>query len=433
MMYKKIFGLVIVLGLCACASEKEKIEGVRESVLTPMVVSSPNAGIKIKLPRPNTNELWSQSGGNSQHFMGHLAAPDNLKEKFDISFGSGDSKRDFLISSPVIAHGVVFAIDADAKVSAYRLDDGRKIWHKKLKPDNKEDEEISMKGAGIAVYDNKVFATTGFGSVFALDMKTGKKLWHTDLKSPIRIAPTVNNNRLFVQTIDNLLISLDTKTGEEHWRHQAALDATILVGGASSAYANNEDILVAAFSTGQLQAFKASTGSVLWTDYLVPKKRNDSLSSINTIKANPIIDGEVVYVVGHNNIFVAIDLRSGQRIWEKEVGSINQPWLAGSYLYLITTDLDLMAIEAKSGKTVWSVKIPNKDGTSRAELNAGGPILVYNRLMLATSNGYIFSASPYTGEILGYTEISDGVEISPIVAGQIVVFTTKDADLVVYK
>ncbi|MFI3241786.1 MAG: PQQ-binding-like beta-propeller repeat protein [Alphaproteobacteria bacterium] len=429
---KNLFLLITIFLVTSCADVDKTLVGQREDVLAPLKAEAVNSDINITLPRPTVNRMWSQNGGNSQHFMGHLASADVLEEAFEESFGDGGSKRNFLISTPVVSHGAIFTIDAEALVMARRFDNGKRIWKKSLLSKDEKGSSVAMKGAGVAVYDKRVYATTGFGGVFSLDMITGKKLWQTSLSTPIRIAPTVNNNRVFVQTVDNLLVCLDADSGEEIWRHQAATNNTILVGGAAPTYAANEDILVVAFSTGQVQAFKASTGSILWSDFVINVRGADAISSINTIKANPVIDGQVLYVIAHNNVFVAIDLKTGQRIWEKNLGSTNQPWVAGGLVYVLTNDLNLLAIEASSGKTIWTTKIPNKDADDRGVV-ATGPVLTQNRLLVATSNGYVFSISPYTGKVLGYIRTSDGIEVSPVVANKAVIFTTKDADLVVYK
>lgn len=438
--YRKlaVCGLVLMLSACGFFSkDRVQIDGERISVLkeSPSLLPDYEPGaIQIRLPKPYTNASWSQEGGNSTHKMGHLLSGSKLKKFWDSGFGEGNSKRDYLLASPIIAYQVVFTIDADAEVRAFRLDDGDEIWSKRLKPLNREEKGVSMKGAGLAEYNHKIFATTGFGSVFALDMKTGKQVWRFDNEAPIRIAPTVAEGRVFVQTIENTLIALNSDTGKELWRYKSAAEATTLVGGAAPAYDPAQDVVIAAFSTGELRAFKASTGSTLWGDLLVSHKRTNSLANINGIKANPVIDGNIVYAVGHSNMMTAIDLRTGNRIWEKEIGSVNQPWVAGKYLYVLSNDFNLAAMEKESGKIVWTTPIPvGLDDDDRSGLFARGPILTNNRLIIATSNGYIFAISPYDGKIIGYITLSDGVEISPIVADGITVFTTNDADIVAYK
>lgn len=429
-----------VVGLCGCSlfgDDKIPLEGERISVLDGETALQPDykpGQIKVVLPTPYMNTSWTQSGGNASHLMGHLVSGDKLKEKWESSFGDGDSKRDFLIATPVASHKVVFAIDANGIVSAFRLDKGKEIWHKRLKPLVKDDIGTSIKGAGIAVFDKKVFATTGFGGVFAMDMVTGKKIWRYDAGMPIRIAPTVERGVIFVQTIDNKLIALNSADGSMLWDYKTPSEDTTLVGGASPAYSPEQDTIVAAFSNGEIRAFKASTGSPLWSDILISRKRTNSPANINAVKANPVIDGDKVYAVGNNNILVAIDLRTGSRIWEREIGSTNQPWVAGKFMFVLSNNYDLFAIETETGKIVWNTKIPlGKTKEEKVGVTASGPVLTSNRLLIATSNGYSFAVSPYTGQILGFISLDEGVDISPIVVDALAILTNKDADLTAYK
>ena len=162
--------------------------------------------------------------------------------------------------------------------------------------------------------------------------------------------------------------------------------------------------------------------------------RTNSLANINSIKANPVIDGGTVYAVGHNDILVAIDVRTGTRIWERDIGSTNQPWVAGRMLFVLSNTNDLVALEAESGKIVWSTKIPlGTASDDKAGVFLSGPVLADNRLLVATSSGYAFAVSPYTGRIMSFVTLDDGVEISPVVADGITILTTNDADLIAYK
>ena len=436
----KINCVFMALALCGCGLFGNKsldIDGQRINVMAEDSTLRPDfeAGkTKIKLPSPYTNHKWSQNGGNAMHLMGHLQASPKLKELWNEGFGEGSSKRNYLISVPVIAYGVVFAVDSDGIVTARRLDDGNQIWEKRLKPQNKEEKSSSLKGAGIAEFNKKIYITTGFGGVFCLDMLTGKTVWKKYLDTPIRIAPTVNSGRVLVQTFDNTLYALNADDGSELWKNITDYETTTLVGGASPAYEAKMDVIVAAFSNGELQAFKASTGTPLWSDMLVSHRRNNSLSTIDTIKANPVIDGDKVFAVGYNSLLAAIELRTGTRIWEIELGSTNQPLVAGNYLYVLTNNFELLAINKHNGKIIWNTSIPKgDDNDNKNGIFAAGPILVDNRLLVTTSNGYIFAVSPYTGEIISYVSTDEGIELPPIVADGTTIFTTNEAEMLAYK
>lgn len=434
--------IVAVLLLSSCSfftKEKIPLEGKRVSVLEGQNYISPDIAVKgqvLNIPAPMKNSIWYQDGGNSEHKMFNLASGGEFKKKWSADFGTGSSKGEYMLASPVIANGVVFAIDAESMVTAHRLDDGKRIWKKKLKPEHKYQKSTSMKGAGIAVSPSskKVFVTTGYGMVFALDMVTGKKQWSYDAELPIRIAPTIGGGYVFIQTVDNRLMALNASNGEEAWRFKTSHEATVLVGGANPAYSHDKDVLVAAFSNGEIRAFKVSTGSPLWGDYLTHRASINSLSSINAVVSAPIISGNVVYAAGSNNVLSAIDLRTGQRIWEKEIGTTSSMFLAGKYLFLTTNGFEVVAVDANNGKVLWSTGLSTGDDLSKkVGAYSTGPVMVDSKLIVATSNGWAFAISPHNGEILASTEVGKGVEIAPVAAEGVTIFATNNGKLVAFE
>ncbi len=433
-----ICGLAALTAGCSWfANDKPIAQGERISVLTNETIVKPDVArdtIKISLPEPHRNAAWSQNGGHPSHHVGHLESGTQLKGFWESSFGTGSSKRDFLISSPVVANKAVFTIDADAKVSAKRLDNGETIWERKVKPENRDDKDIAIKGAGIAVAYDKVYVTTGFGGVFALEMRTGAPVWYFGVENPIRIAPTVDNNIVFVQTIANELIALDATNGKKLWSYDSEIEGTTMVGGASPAYDIEQDLVVAAFSNGELRAFKATTGSPLWVDWLYSNRKSTPLATINTIRANPVIAGNVVFAAGQSNLLTAIDVRTGNRIWQRDLTLNNQPWVSGNYLFAVANNSDLIAIENTSGKIIWSTKIPlGAEDDDKAGAFISGPVLTDNRLLVTTSTGYAFAVSPYTGKIMSYVNLETPIETAPIVADGILLLTTNDAEIYAYK
>ena len=139
-MLPKLATAAACLMLASCglfSKEKLQLDGERISVLDTETKLHPDYAegeYKVYLPRPHVNKSWTQTGGNSVHRMEHLETGSKLKGFWESNFGNGNSKRDYLIAQPVIAYKVAFAIDADAVVSAYRLDNGERIWKRRLKP-----------------------------------------------------------------------------------------------------------------------------------------------------------------------------------------------------------------------------------------------------------------------------------------------------------
>ena len=93
-----------------------------------------------------------------------------------------------------------------------------------------------------------------------------------------------------------------------------------------------------------------------------------------------------------------------------------------------------MEFNKENGRIVWNTTIPyGEEDDDKSGVFASGPVLVDNRLLVTTSNGYVFAVSPYTGEIISYISTDDGVELAPVVADGITIFTTNDADILAYK
>lgn len=432
-----LFSSFILASCSLFSSDKEKISGERIGALEEKtIIVSDYEVYDIQISNPFVNLIWSQSGGNETHNLPNLYV-NKLRKAWKTDFGTGSSSRDKMIATPVIAYDAIFTIDVDARVSAYNLGDGKRVWKRNLKPLNKDQENVSMKGAGLAVSvkQNKVYATTGFGSVFALNMLNGKREWRFEADMPIRIAPTIGSDIMFVQTADNILIALKMDTGEELWRAKATSEDTILMGGASPAYDSKRDVVIAAFSNGEIRAYKASTGSPLWSGYLTSKTRGSSTASINAIKSSPVIDGEYVYASGNNDLLVALNLRNGEVVWSKEIATVNPISVVDDYLFVLSNDFEIVALNKANGGVIWSSKLASSNREFRKKVgdSAHGPILVNGHLITATSEGYVFVKRATNGEQVNVFELDNGVEVSPVVANETIVFTTKNGKIISYR
>ena len=113
---------------------------------------------------------------------------------------------------------------------------------------------------------------------------------------------------------------------------------------------------------------------------LISPKRTNSLANITAIKANPIIDGDKVFAAGHSDVLMAIDLRTGKKIWEREISTSNQPWIAGKFMYVLSDNFELIALQKDTGKVVWNKKLPVPE--HNAGLSAIGPVLANNSLII---------------------------------------------------
>jgi outer membrane protein assembly factor BamB len=431
------------------SDKKVNLKGERISVMTNDETVAPDPDLKdqkVLLPPPYKNTAWPQPGGYAANAMYHLDAPGPLQEIWSSDAGTGTSDNSRLTAPPIVAGGRVYVLDAEATVYAFDARDGKEVWHDHLAPKGETSfwntaslgmlgQDLSIDpekgfGGGTAFDGNRLFVTTGFGDVFALDAKSGRHLWKQSLGVPIVNAPVANSGRIFVSSQDNHFYALAQADGRKLWDHQAIAESAGILESTSAAVAG--DFVIAPYSSGELYALNVQNGRPAWSDTLTASGNLTALSDLDDIAGRPVVDRDMVFAISHAGIMVAININSGERVWSRDIGGVQTPWAAGDYVYVTTMEGQLLCLTRKEGKVKWLHQLQrwedpdNKSGT----IFWAGPVLVSNRLVLVSSTGTAISVSPYTGELLGRTDIPDGTYIAPVVANGTLYLLTNEAELV---
>ncbi len=437
--YRALCATAFLIALSGCDTflgnkEDPPLPGTRIPILveeSSLSADSGSAGQELLLPPPTDNPTWPQAGGIASHAMHHIAVGGTLGPVWRASIGAGNDDEERIMTQPVAAAGRVFTMDAETVVSAFDQRNGKLLWRIDLTPESEEDE--GHIAGGIAYDSGRLYVTTGFAYVYALNAQSGRVQWHRDIGEPMRAPPTVRGNRVFVVTLTNKLFALNGFTGETLWSHTAIEETTGLLGGPAPAV--DSGVVVAAFSSGELAALRVENGRELWSDSLTTTRRASSVATLAAIRGRPIIDRNIVIGISNSGLLAAIDLRTGRRIWDREIGGVESPWVAGDYIFLLSSNAELVAVGRRDGRIYWVRQLPlwedPEDRTGR--LLWTGPILISDRLIVAGSSGEALAVSPYTGEILGREEMPDKVTIGPIAAGNTLYFLTEDGELVAYR
>jgi outer membrane protein assembly factor BamB len=415
-------------------SNKERLKGARVSVLALDTTLEPDptlTSVQVRLPRPVPNVDWPQAGGNPAHAMQHLVLDGALHEAWSDTIGEGETRYGAPLSPPVVENGRVFALDGRDVVIALDVKTCDELWRNDVKPGA---ELGHAYGGGVAAGGGgRVFVTTGYAQVLALDAATGKEVWRRQVAAPVRAAPTVADGRVYAVTVDNELEVLSADDGHLLWTHNGIPETAGLLGAASPAVEG--DIVVVPYSSGEIFALRVENGRPLWTDNLTTARPLGALSTIADIRGRPVIDRGRVYAVSHSGRMVAINLRTGDRVWEQDIGGTHGPWVAGDYIYVLSNDVDLMCLRREDGKVRWVTELPRYENPKkkRDAISWAGPVLAGDRLIVVASTGDAVSVSPYTGRALGHSEFPDGVFLDPIVAGDTLFVLTDEAELIALK
>ncbi|MCB1436610.1 MAG: PQQ-binding-like beta-propeller repeat protein [Rhodobiaceae bacterium] len=389
--------------------EREEIlPGTRVDAMTeadPLTVDADAARRGAAVPAARDSAEWSQPGGVASNAPGNLALASGTAG-WRVKAASGSSKKSRLSVSPIVYQGNVYVMDAGADVTAVSVTGARR-WEVSLRPAFEKDDGVI--GGGLAGADGRVFAATGFGSLVALDPASGGQQWRVELKVPIRSAPTIAEGRIFLVTADNRIHALSTADGSELWTYRGIPETTGLVANASPAVSG--DIVVVPYSSGEVIAFKASSGEPVWADSLTRTQLFTSLSGINEVAARPVVDDNTVFAVSVSGRMVAVNRKTGERLWTRNIASTQTPMVAGETVFVVSVSGQLVALERSSGKVRWTTKLPGD-----AKTRWHGPVLGGGQLWLSSSTRKLVSVDAASGQVSGTQEIGHASFISPIIA-----------------
>lgn len=401
--------------------EREEIlPGTRVDAMAdadPLTVDAEAARRNPGLPAPRSNADWAQPGGVPSNAPGHLALSSGSGWRVRAASGSSSDSR--LSASPIAYQQNVYVIDADAKVTAVSMGGGRR-WQVSLRPEFEKDDGVI--GGGLAAEGGRIFAATGYGGVVALDPANGGEQWRAELKVPIRSAPTAADGRVFVVTADNRIHALSAADGSEIWTYRGIPEATGLVANASPAVSG--DMVVVPYSSGEVIAFKASSGEPVWADSLTRTQLFSSVSGINEVAARPVISGGMVFAVSVSGRMVAVNQKTGERLWTRNISSTQMPLVAGETVFIVSMSGQLVALERSSGKVRWTTKLPGK-----ARTRWHGPVLGGGRLWLSASNKKLIAVDPASGQIAGNQDLGKASFIAPIIASGRLILLLDDGTL----
>ena len=428
----------LVLGACSGwfgADEEKPLPGERISVMTFDSALTPDprlADLAVRLPKPFSNPDWPQAGGVPNHAMHHLSAKGDLKEVWRRDIGDGSNNSAQLITSPVLFGQRIYTMDVEGSVRSIDVSDGDIRWRVKLKPRNEEDEGEITSG-GIAYANGRLYIATGFAEVIVLDASNGREIWRRAINGPMRAAPTIFKGRVFVVTIANELHVLDADDGKPVWTHVGIAESAGLVGGASPAAEGS--VVIATYSSGEIVALRIENGRVVWSDTLTAQRRTDPVSTLSHIRGLTVIDRGQVIASSNSGRTVAIDLRTGSRLWEQRIGSTYGPWIAGEFIYLLSTEGEIVCLARRNGGIKWVRQLPRFEDEKAKEdpIFWSGPTLAGDRILVGSSQGEFLSISPYTGKLLGKIDVGDPIFLPAIVAQDTVFVLTDDADLIAYR
>jgi outer membrane protein assembly factor BamB len=408
--------------------------GQRISVLsaeTDIQVDPLLADVAITLPAAAVNTEWSQSGGNASKSMGHLALGETVAPVWNVQIGQGSSRRARLAAEPIYADGRIYVMDTRAIVTAINPENGSVLWRTPVRGADASDDTLF--GGGVSFDNGRLYATNGSGYAVALNPATGAPMWEVRPGGPLRGAPTISNDNVYVVSQDNQLFALNPENGQTRWSASGTVELAGVFGTAAPAAA--QGTVVAGYSSGELAAYRYENARIVWQDALARTGVTTQVGALSDIDADPVIHEGRVYAIGQGGRMVALELTTGQRLWEMNVAGMSTPAIAGEWIFVVTDEAQLLAVARSSGRIRWMSQLTRwRDAEDRrGPIHWRGPVLAGNRLILTNSQGQLVQVSPVDGSVLSTLDTRAPISLAPIVANNMLLVLDDNGRLTAYR
>ncbi|MFN2148611.1 MAG: PQQ-binding-like beta-propeller repeat protein [Anaerolineales bacterium] len=197
--------------------------------------------------------------------------------------------------------------------------------------------------------------------------------------------------------------AVNLRTGEEQWHFPAEADRAIsfyappAIDDAGHIIVGGYDHKVYSLAPDGLSA------AVVWSFE----------GSQDRIIGGPLIADGAVYVPSADHKLYALDLETGDPIWNKPFEATHSLWSAplmnGQHIYLAALDHHIYAINPQSGAVVWSVDL----GSAVSDT----PTLADGLLLCGTFEGILYALDVEDGAIAWTFEASDAIWGNPATDG----------------
>lgn len=449
--YKNYILIAALLIATACSKGEEKSladeveanpvseeSGKRYSVLDRL-----GGGTEQDRKARNMDIMLDKPVRNSTHHHQEVAAASHML--FDALDGGGVPRRISvtdvggapdnkarLTSAPVIDGNNLFTLDGGGVVRAFDISDPQNPRSRWTLDITREDEREYI-GGNISYGGGKIFFTSGNGEVMAIDAAGGERIWSKSFNMPIKSAPAYKSGRVYFFTSASRMYCLDGPSGELIWSHQGIASAEYIAGVVSPIFADagGEDIVIAAYPSGDVYALNSRTGKERWSIALRRDARQKlSAVAVRSIDATPVLYKGSVYLASNSGNFAVVDVASGQISWTAPLSVYNPPVVSGNAVFVATTQGGVMALSRKDGGVIWSSSLPVRDDGD--PVSWAGPSLASGMLLFSGSNGHMKALSYKDGEEMFDIEIPPYIYLPPVISSNGMWLLNNRAELVYY-
>lgn len=306
-------------------------------------------------------------------------------------------------------NGVIFAIDPDGQVSAYKGKE--RLWKSKI---TKQELTAGVEaGEGIVVIGNRK------GQLFGLDQTTGEQKWMAKLSGAILSPSLIQSGRVITIANDGTVFAHDAVTGQQVWAYKLPNVQFSLRGQPAPVRLDERTVLIGS-ANAYVYALDIISGVPRFQRRVAISDGRSDIQRLIDVVGDPVVAGQFLVTTSFQGQVTVIDLASQRVVWSEDASSTNTAEVAEDKVFVTTTDGKLNAYNLATGELVWQ----NEELLNRQLSN---PVMLGQNLVVGDLDGVLHLINPASGKLIGRAKTSGEVRSLRVIDNQLYVATRKGA------
>ncbi|MGJ0578892.1 outer membrane protein assembly factor BamB [Xenorhabdus bovienii] len=349
----------------------------------------------------------------------------NPRVIWDKSVGSGVGQY-YSHLSPVWQGSTVYVADRTGVVKAFEVDTGKELWVTDLseKAGFLSSRLPALLSGGLTVSGERLYVGTEQAKVIALDTTNGKVEWESNVAGEALSRPVVSDGLVLIHTGNGLLQALNETNGSAVWSVNMDTPSLSIRGESAPAVAYGAAIVGG--DNGRISAVLMSQGQLIWQQRIAQMTGSTEIGRLNDIDMTPVISNNIIYAIAYNGNLVAMDMRSGQLIWKRYIGSVNEMVVTNDHIFIVDQNDRILSLRKSDGVTLWT----QSDLLHR---NLTAPEMYNGYLVVGDAEGYLHWLNMADGKFMAQHKVDgSGLLSRPVVAGDKLMVQAKDGKVYLY-
>jgi outer membrane protein assembly factor BamB len=322
-------------------------------------------------------------------------------------------------STPQLLHEakLVLTTDQHGRIFANQENSGRLQWRIDTR------EQIST---GVAMNRHAIVVGTHQARILAFEHKQHHLLWSYNLDSELIATPVLAGTSVVVKTVSGQVLVFDIRNGHLLWRYNHGAEPEIVLRN-SSAPCVSGDKVITGFNDGSLLAFRLKDGQILWQTLIAGAKGMSQIDQVIDVTTTPVIKDNVVYVANYQGKLKALDLGTGQTLWEKEFSTAQQLSVDNKNIYAIDDTGQVFAFEQQLGSVIW--RQPKFTGE-----RLSAPVHTATAVLVGDQKGHLHWLAKEDGHVIRSVAIArSAIQARPLVEGKTIYTLSRQGRLSRYQ